>query len=334
MSTRPQPVVFDPLVKPKPWGGRALADLFNKHLPPDAPIGETWELADLPGQQTRVASGPLAGRTLPDLRALWGDGLLADAQPIDGRFPLLIKFLDARETLSVQVHPKPDGGGAEHEVKHEAWYVVHAEPDAKIYVGFEPGVEPGDVRTAAREPEVATLLRPRTVAVGDCLYLPSGTPHALGGGIVVAEVQTPSDTTYRLYDWDRLGLDGKPRQLHIEEALANLRYDIPERLIVQPRRAITDPFADGERLVACERFAIDSFAVPERSETPISVAGFAVWIVLAGDGVLSNTEFECSFKSGDVVLIPADCRSMRMSVPSACRILHVTVPATSAETES
>ncbi|MBU0639255.1 MAG: class I mannose-6-phosphate isomerase, partial [Planctomycetes bacterium] len=238
MSIPPIPVVFEPIFKAKPWGGRELARLFDKMLPPEVPVGESWELADLPGNESRVAQGPLAGKKLGELIEMWGRDLLGRAELMGGRFPLLIKFLDARERLSIQVHPRPRADASEPEqagVKHEAWYVIDADPGAALYIGLKPGVGPEDVRAAGSTPALAELHQLRAGELGLCYCLPSGVPHALGAGLIVAEVQTPSDVTYRLYDWGRVGLDGQPRELHVEQALANIRYDVAEEEIIQPR---------------------------------------------------------------------------------------------------
>lgn len=282
MSVPAIPLRFDPLFKEKPWGGRRLAELFQKRLPADGPIGESWELVSLPGQESRVRDEPLAGRTLTELVAHWGSALLDPARLRNGRFPLLIKFLDARQNLSVQAHPKPAGPGAPTPgVKPEAWYVIDAEPDAKLYIGLKPGVTPAEVARAAGTNKIADLLRPWPATAGECYLLPSGAPHALGAGIVVAEVQTPSDVTYRLYDWDRAGLDGRPRELHIQQALANLRYDVTEAMIRPPTRRTSLPYGPAERLVACESFVIDR-PCGVRSPIVVPPGNLRVWIVLSG----------------------------------------------------
>lgn len=329
MTMAPIPVVFEPLFKPKPWGGRELARLFGKSLPGGAPIGESWELSDLPGNETRVARGPLAGKTAGELIRLWGPDLLGNAEPVDGRFPLLVKFLDARARLSIQVHPRgvPRAGGVEPPgVKHEAWYVLDADPGAGLYIGLKPGVGPDEVRRAGSTEALADLHRFRPGKPGACYYLPSGTPHALGAGLVVAEVQSPSDVTYRLYDWGRLGLDGQPRELHVDQALANIRYEVPEEEIVQPRSHCADVFATTTRLVSCERFLIDKVRLCAGIARGIPHAEMVVWMVTAGAGGLVRGENRCDFKPGDVLLIPAQCGDTRVETASDCELLEVKIP--------
>lgn len=325
----PIPVVFEPIFKPKPWGGRKLATLLGKAAPADIPIGESWEVSDLPGAESRVARGPLAGKSIGQLIDAWGDGLTGAAELVDGRFPLLIKFLDAREKLSVQVHPKALADPAAPEpagVKHEAWYVLDAEPDAGMYIGLKPGVGPEQVRAAGSSPALAELHQFRPVRRGDCFYLPSGTPHALGGGLLVAEVQTPSDVTYRLYDWGRLGLDGQPRELHVAQALENIYYDVPETEIAQPRSHLADVFATVTSLVRCRRFMIDKVRFCEGVMRELPYREMAVWIMLDGAARLVRDKYECELRPGDVVVIPAAAEHTRVETLTPTDLLEVRIP--------
>jgi mannose-6-phosphate isomerase len=340
--TAPLPLVFQPLPQPRPWGGRALATLLGKPLPPDVPIGETWELASLPGAETCVRDGPLAGTPLGTLVERWDTDLLGAAPRCDGRFPLLIKFLDARETLSVQVHPRPPvardvaqvaaaarGATQPAGIKHEAWYIVHAEPGSHLYVGLRPGVTRDDVAAAMRTaaPCWDEFLQSWPAVAGDCFHLPSGTPHALGAGVVVAEVQTPSDVTYRLHDWGRVGLDGRPRPLHVAEALANLRDDVaPDTLHPTPQRT-TGSFGPATRLVTAERFIIDCVDWSAAGARPVAVAEMRVWIVLAGAGEVAYAAGACRFRKGDVVLLPAAVGNAELRLSSPGTLLEVRVPA-------
>jgi len=332
----PIPVVFEPIFKPRPWGGRELERLFGKKLPPGQPIGESWELADLPADVSVVRDGPLAGHALNQLLSMWGKdvslcghALLGPARPsLLGRFPLLIKFLDARENLSVQVHPKPQDDDPAHwhaGVKDEAWYVVAAEPGSKVYIGLKPGVTPRDVAERAGTRGIVELLREWPATPGQCFYLPSGTPHALGAGIVVAEVQTPFDVTYRLFDWDRVGLDGEPRELHIEQALANIRYDTVTEHILPTSRA------GHGGLVRSPRFQIERCEVP--AGQPWTHGGpMRVLIVLSGSGIivagtpfLLTEPYERTFSPGDVILVPAS-GCIQVQPTAAADLLLVSVP--------
>ncbi len=221
-----EPLHLTPLLVAKPWGGRRL-ERFGRSLPKDATIGESWEVADLdPGATsvadpvTRVASGPHAGRTLEELIAHDRDGLLGDAPDLAGRFPLLVKLLDAREHLSVQVHP-PAAYVSEHPdaaLKTESWVVIDADPGAELMIGVDDGVTLEALAAAVGTPAMVPLLRRVPAVPGEVHHLPAGTLHALTAGVMVAEVQTPSDTTFRVYDWTK-EYDRAPRELHLEAAL-------------------------------------------------------------------------------------------------------------------
>lgn len=230
------PLAFAPLLMERVWGGRRLEG-FGKTLPAGAPIGEAWELVDRPEAQSVVSGGPRAGTTLHELwtqerEALFG----ARARDAGPRVPLLIKLLDARETLSVQVHP-PEllADALDGEPKNELWYVVEAAPGAHVLAGLRAGV--GRERFAAAleaGEDVSALLHRIEVARGDALFLPSGRVHALGAGCLVLEVQQNSDTTYRVFDFGRPGLDGRPRELHVPQSLACIDFGDVEPALRPP----------------------------------------------------------------------------------------------------
>lgn len=235
MPINPYPLILEPILKPKVWGGRRLAE-YGKHLPPQGHIGESWELADLDATSTSggggepahsvIANGELAGKTVRDAIRQWGGELLGDAQPTpEGGFPLLVKYLDASEHLSIQVHPS-HAYAKEHSEAHlktESWFILDAQPDADgnqpvIYKGFQEGVTADDLRAAIANGTVPDIMRTELAVPGHCHTLPSGTVHALGAGVLVAEIQTPSDTTFRVYDWAK-EYGREERELHIEQAV-------------------------------------------------------------------------------------------------------------------
>ncbi len=251
----PYPLIFHPIFKPKIWGGRKLQTLLGKRLPQDERIGESWEIADLEEDQSVVANGPACGRTLGELAREWGTGLMGRAPLFEGRFPLLIKFLDATETLSVQVHPNEAMAqqlGGQVRIKNEAWYVIDAEEDGFIYRGVREGVDAETLRHAIRQQRVESVLNRIAVRKGHCYYLPSGTIHALGGGVTVAEAQTPSDITYRVYDWNRIDPStGAERELHLEEALQCISFDTAP-LVGEQREHVASVWTSVTSLVRCE----------------------------------------------------------------------------------
>jgi len=328
------PLTFDPILKEKVWGGRRLERL-GKALAPGANIGESWEIADLASTdpsgggggaaRSTVASGPLAGRTLADVIAAHGPALLGEA-PLthEGGFPLLIKFLDARENLSVQVHPSEAYARAHPDahLKHEAWVVIEAEPGAVIYKGLEPGVDADSLAEAVRSGDAASALTALPARPGDVHHLPSGTVHALGAGVLVAEVQTPSDTTFRLFDWGRSG-----RTLHIDEALACVGGAPPA-----PPAASLDqapPGGEPARLIETGAFSLSArrglatLSLEPRRRAPV------VWMVLTGSVRIEldgEDDADMSLAAGDTVLLPATMTPAQAALSSDAVVLDVGLP--------
>lgn len=330
MSAAVYPIVFDPIFRPRIWGGRRMEALLNKRLPPGAAIGESWEVADLEDEQSVVAAGPWKGKKLGELVELWGDELLGRAGLVEGRFPLLIKFLDANEALSVQVHPDEAMArrlGGRVRVKREDWYVIDARPGAFIYRGLREGVNADELRQALDEDCVVSVLNRIPARKGHCYYLPSGTVHALGGGVVVAEVQTPSDVTYRLYDWNRIdAATGSRRELHLEEALACVSYgaSLPE----EPPQHAASVWTSVTSLARCESFVIERVRMVDGVEMEIPYAEMVIWIVLEGRGSITceGPSEPLSFGVGETVVIPAGLRKGRLATHANCMWLEVTVP--------
>lgn len=217
---------FKPIYQERVWGGRGLERFLDRKLPGDAPVGESWELVDRVEAQSLVAEGPLAGRSLRDLVASRGAEIMGPHWPGERPFPILVKWLDCRERLSLQVHPPASiaaslGG----EPKTENWYVAHAEPGAAVLAGLKPGVDATAFRAALRGNTAGDLVHRLPTRSGDSLLIHSGVVHAIDGGNIILEIQQNSDTTYRVYDWGRVGLDGKPRAMHIEQSMASLAAD-------------------------------------------------------------------------------------------------------------
>ena len=254
--TGPGLLVLEPILVPKPWGGRGLEKLGKpvpEHLPAGTTFGESWEVADLPDDalsasasgRTLVANRPHRGKSLRELVTEMGADLLGSASPTPaGDFPLLFKMLDTAQHLSIQVHPDDEYAArrSDWHSKTESWYVLDAEPGAAIFKGFRPGVTIEEVQAAAGTSDLAGLMRRIPVKSGDFHHLPAGTVHALGAGVTVAEVQTPSDTTFRLYDWTD-EYRRPPRPLHVEDGLAAL---IDEQ---QPALPVPPIGSDGSRLL-------------------------------------------------------------------------------------
>jgi mannose-6-phosphate isomerase len=262
------PLQFAPLFKRYLWGGRRLETVLGKYLGDGTDYAESWEVADHHAGQSIVAAGPLAGTSLGTLVRERGPELLGRHAPAilggAARFPLLFKYLDSQRDLSVQVHPDdaaaarldpPDLG------KTEAWVIVAAEPGSRVYAGLRAGIDRQQLAKATAAGRTDECLHSFEPNVGDCIFIPAGTVHALGAGLVVAEIQQASDTTYRLFDWNRVGHDGQPRALHIEQALAAIDYSAGP---VTPALPQSTERPQVERLVACDKFVLDRWTISDR----------------------------------------------------------------------
>ena len=317
------PLRFTTLYKARAWGPSPsvslLRELGKSGLPGERigeSIGEAWEIADLPttieGGQSTVLGGPFDGRTLRELRELHRDELLGVATPApDGGFPLLIKFLDAAENLSVQVHPDAAYVRAHRNahLKTEAWIVLAAQPGARVYRGLRASTTPAEFRAAVEHGRALEHLESFIVARGDCVYLPSGTCHALGAGILAAEVQTPSDTTFRVWDWDR---HDPTRPLHLDEAFSCMKFGAAQS-DGRPgfvRFDSIEPLVAGglatRRLCASDFFTIEWIDARSPSEIPIDATGVPeVWMTLAGRARWRTSSGVINAPTGTTILRPA-----------------------------
>ena len=232
---------FQSLYQKRIWGGRALESALGRTLPAGEPIGESWEIVDRPEAQSVVRDGPLAGHTLRALVAASSADLMGPRWPADRPFPILVKWLDCRERLSLQVHPPAAVAAELHgEPKTENWFVADATPDAHLIVGLKRGVTRARFEQALANGTLASCLHRFPVSAGDSILVESGRLHAIDAGNLILEIQQNSDTTYRVYDWGRVGLDGKPRQMHVAESLRSIRWEDfePEPLRKAPGSAI------------------------------------------------------------------------------------------------
>lgn len=304
MAVKPYPLQFQPEMKERVWGGRAL-EQFGLELPAGR-IGEGWMIGDHPNGTTKVANGELAGRGLDDIRAEFGREWFGTKgfSEKNGRFPLLIKLLDCEDDLSVQVHPGdsyerlPEGELG----KTEMWYILSAKPGAKIVYGLEPGVTRQSLQQAIADGRIMDCLQEVPVQTGDSFYIPAGTVHALCSGVLVAEIQQNSDTTYRLYDYDRPGLDGKLRELHIEDSLNVIAYEGSGAT-----RMKTDLRRPNEWLTLAESpyFVTQKGRVDGEWALTASADSFTVLIVCEGSGAVAWDGGRFEMKAGQCFLLPA-----------------------------
>ena len=306
----PYPLQFAPLIKQTLWGGRQLGDLLGKPIGQEDNYAESWEVVDHGDDQSVVLDGPLAGETLSgliDRDRRWVLGGDSDAS----QFPLLLKYLDCNRVLSVQVHPD-DAYGARMPVpdrgKTEAWYVVDTQPESLIYAGLKSGIDRDGLAQAVAAGQTDQVLHAFHPKPGDCVFIPAGTVHALGAGLVIAEIQQSSDTTFRLFDWNRVGPDGKSRPLHIEQSLDVTDYQRG------PVNAISsDRAADGrQNLVRCDKFTLDAL---ENGEADVGGDGkFCIITVPRGTAVLETPEQKLTLPRGGTVLLPAPMPRCRLRV--------------------
>ena len=245
-------VHFQPMAMERVWGGRMLESHFRRPLPDaSAPYGESWEMVDREEAQSIVTTGSYAGMTLHELWQAHRDQVFGQGLTDSERFPLLIKILDAREDLSIQVHPPARVAAAlQGEPKTEMWYIAAAQPGARLVVGLKSGVSEESFANAIATGEVAQQIHEIPVKQGDSIFIPSGRLHAIGAGLVIFEIQQNSDTTYRVFDWNRVGLDGKPRELHISESMTSIDFADIEPPLDAPQ---------GAEIARCEHFLVERF---------------------------------------------------------------------------
>jgi mannose-6-phosphate isomerase len=308
-----EPIVFEPLYMQRVWGGRELERQYGRHLPDDAPYGESWELVDREKEQSVVKGGSYAGKSLHELWMGSREEVFGAGLPESDRFPLLIKVLDARDDLSIQVHPPvqlaTELGG---EPKTEMWYVAGADAGAKLYVGLKRGATRGDFERAIGDGTVAGCVHAIKPKAGDSIFIPSGRLHAIGAGFLIHEIQQNSDTTYRVFDWNRMGLDGEPRELHVAESLASIDFGDFEPGMDVP---------NGTVLAECEYFRVEKL-VMGTNETAGNrdIGRFSIFSVAEGAVICEGNRFS----KGDFFLLPKGGGQIRAETDAV--LLRTTLP--------
>jgi mannose-6-phosphate isomerase len=295
------PLLFQPLFMERIWGGRELERLYQKHLPRDKKIGESWEICDRPDAQSVVLNGEYAGKTLHDLILSHRQELMGDTPLLNGRFPLLVKILDAREKLSLQVHPPEQKAAALNgEPKTEIWYITQADAGAELYVGLKKGVSRAAFEEGINNGTVADSFHRVPVGAGDVMFLPSGRVHAIGAGLVLFEIQQNSDTTYRVFDWNRVDEQGRGRQLHIKESLECIDFDDFEPGSIRPegsgivRLVVNDPL-----------FSVYEMRGRAGEGVDLKLAEPRVLAVASGEIMVGRGLGQLCLKAGGFCLLPA-----------------------------
>ncbi|WP_404306413.1 type I phosphomannose isomerase catalytic subunit [Neorhodopirellula lusitana] len=313
---KPYPLQFAPLIKQTIWGGRRLGTHLNKPIGDADDYAESWEIVDHGDDQSVVTNGDLKGQTLNSLflesrEWLLGKQWIAN-NPDAGSFPLLLKFLDCNRVLSVQVHPDDEYGATMTPPdlgKTEAWVILATTPDSVIYAGLKPGVTPESLREMVADGRTEEALHSFHPKPGDCVFIPAGTVHALGGGLLVAEIQQSSNTTFRLFDWNRLDANGNSRELHIEQSLEVTDF---ERGPVDP--VVAEAESGITRLVSCNKFDLNSIR-----DTTTEIANTdrcQLITVVEGTAEIQHDDTVMQLNSGESVLIPAKMSQFSINAPS------------------
>lgn len=321
------PLTFSHVYSSAPWGGGWIRTLFGRTDAPDI-CSESWEVSGHPFGMSRMKNGPYAGCSLADLTEKFGTALTGTKAPVPGRFPLLIKLLDARRSLSVQVHPSEANasltGG---EPKTEAWVVLAAAPGAALYAGAEPGTSEESFRAAVAHGEamVGTLSR-HAVKDGDALYIPGGVVHAIGAGCLIYEVQQSSNTTYRFYDWDRVDALGKSRPLHIEQAFKSLDLGFPPVHLHRARNPQAQGLNMWRTYIHSPFFTIRELTLADEVEIPLDGSTFLSLFVLDGGVKVTSGGESVEVMRGSSALVPADAGACRLKARiSATKLLVTTL---------
>lgn len=292
------PLKFEPIFKERIWGGRKLEKVFGKKLPENVKIGESWEIADVYEDKSVIANGQLAGMTIDKAIEKYTVEITGD-ENYTPPFPLMVKLLDAQDRLSVQVHPEAETcrRTRKGDPKTECWYIIDAEPGAVIYKGLKEGTTKEQFAESIENGTCEDFVEKIEVKIGECHYLPSGLCHAIGAGLLIAEIQQPSDTTYRVFDWNRLDDNGNRRQLHVEDAIESIRFEAFEEDL--------SPKTVG-RLVDSQVFKVDKRHQAAGCQMLINAGIMKVVTVITGSGLISSQKAETvTFVRGDTMLIPA-----------------------------
>jgi len=317
------PLVFFPVYKDYLWGGDRISSAFHRAGTP-AVCAESWEISAHPDGESKVASGPFAGQGLAALAAAAGAALTGTLAPNPRLFPLLFKLIDARDRLSVQVHPNNENahrtGG---EPKTEMWVVLKRTPEAKLYAGLTETVTPDTLRAALADGTAASQLVQLPVEPGQALFIPGGLVHAIGAGCLIYEVQQNSNTTYRLFDWGRVGIDGKPRQLHIDESFKTIDWSLPAPQMITPSSQTAENGNRWSNVVSCDFFTLRQLDLSAPCQIAVDGTTFHALFVTAGQVTVTAGGESIVLSTGSSALVPADAQGYTLT-PDTVGTLMVT----------
>jgi mannose-6-phosphate isomerase len=321
------PFILEPSYKDYIWGGNRIPILFNRSLPSGI-YAESWELSDRPEGSCVIENGPLKGSTLAGLLTRFSHDITGHGCCTTG-FPLLVKLIDARERLSIQVHPDDESAAQGHgEAKTEAWHILEAPPGAKVYAGLKPGTDAVAFQSAITENRLESYLNAVPVAAGDTIYVPGGRVHAIGEGLVILEVQQNSNTTYRVYDWGRIGKDGKPRDLHIKQALQVIRWNDQTAVKMAPWSVSLGAGISVTTLVSCRYFQLERIDLACPYPVRHNGTSFHAFFTATAPLEIRTDSDSVLVPKGRTCLIPALVNRYTLVpvTPGPCQVLRIRVP--------
>ncbi|WP_142783693.1 type I phosphomannose isomerase catalytic subunit [Changchengzhania lutea] len=316
MSDLLYPIKFEPILKDKIWGGQKLKTLLNKtsNLPN---IGESWEISDVEGDTSIVSNGSLKGQSLKDLLNTYKEDLLGNQnyRIFKNKFPLLIKFIDAKEDLSIQLHPNDQLAAERHNSfgKTEMWYVMQADKDANLIVGFNQKVTPESYLEHLNNKSLTKILNFDKVKTGDTYFIEVGRVHAIGAGVMLAEIQQTSDVTYRVYDWDRVDDDGNERELHNDLAIDAIDFDMKDDFRVSYEKEQNK----SNQMVSCPYFTTSYLKLNETAKKINSRDTFLIYICVEGSATITANTVSVSLSKGETVLLPASISQFEIGTENA-----------------
>jgi len=318
------PLKFKPILKERLWGGSKLKELLGKPTS-DEHIGESWEISAVPGDISVVANGPLMGANLQELIDSYGEDLLGSdiVQRFGKEFPILIKFIDAAKDLSIQVHPDDTLAQERHNSmgKTEMWYVMDADKDARLIIGFNKEVTAEEYLTSLESDRLSELLHEEVVRKGDSFMINAGRVHAIGAGVLLAEIQQTSDVTYRIYDFNRRNKEGDLRELHTKEALDAIDYSSEQDFKVD----YSDIAGEPNTMVSSSYFKTNYLRLEEDKLLDLKTrASFSIYICVSGNAILQTDSTRVTLELGETVLLPASFDELRIST-SGITLLEVTI---------
>ena len=310
------PIKFTPILKEKIWGGSKLGKLLNKDTTATN-IGESWEISDVKGDTSIVCNGPLKGKSLKELQEQFKAKLIGikNYDTFGNKFPLLIKFIDAKQDLSIQLHPNDELAAKRHDSfgKTEMWYVLQADNDSNLIVGFNQKVTPETYLEHLESKTLTKILNFDTVSVGDTYFIEVGRVHAIGAGVMVAEIQQTSDITYRVYDWDRVDAEGNERELHNDLAIDAINFNMPDNFRVNYGKTQNT----ANPMVSCPYFTTNYIEVTQPLEKNNTKDSFFIYMCVEGSATITANNSTETLNKGETILLPAAIKTYNIDAKKA-----------------